>query len=170
LVVSEWIGAVQRVEVADVFRPPTAPADAAAARAALAGVTRLEIRGHHNEPEQLAAALAHLPRLRAAALACDFEVGPPREAPPRGADELGADELSDDADELGHFADEYDDLGADLVAVLAGCPSIESLDWEVTGRKPTGALGVPGGGGGRSDGRGPRGLRVTPSCSKDSVP
>jgi hypothetical protein len=153
---------IRRVEVAGIFRPPSSPADAAAASAALAGVTRLEIRGRRVERQQLAAALAHLPGLRAASLVCAFEVGPPREA-----DELAggaADELmSDDSDELGGFADEYDDLGVDLVAMLAVCPLIESLHWEIERRKPTGALGPRGRGGiGRSDGWGAEGSQGPP--------
>jgi hypothetical protein len=157
LVASDWeTRTIRRVEVAGVFRPPSAPGDAAAARAALAGVTRLEVLGDCNERAQLAAALAHLPGLRAASLVCGVEVqpleappgeAPPGEAPPLEADELGADDLSDAFGELGHFGhfvDECDDLGVDLVAVLAGCPSIESLEWEVEGKASTGALGLRG--------------------------
>jgi hypothetical protein len=135
----------RRVEVAGVFRPPSAPGDAAAARAALTGVTRLELRGRFNECAQLAAALAHLPGLRAASLVCGVEVQPPREAPPREADEIGAGELSDDDDELGGYVGEYGQLGIDLAAMLAGCPSIESLEWDIEGSKPAGALGSQGG-------------------------
>jgi hypothetical protein len=162
LVASEWeAGTIHRVEVAGVFRLPSAPADAAAARAALAGVTRLEVRGRRVERAQLAAALAHLPGLRALSLVCAFEVGPPREADVLGADEL----MSDDDDELAGYVDEYDDLGIDLVAALARCPSIESLEWEIDGRKPTGALGSGAGEGGASDalmGGGRRGLKGHP--------
>jgi hypothetical protein len=144
---------VQRVEVAEVFRPPSAPADAAAAHAALAGVTRFQIRGCCLGRGQLAAALAHLPGLRAASLVCGFEVEPPREA----------DELA------GSAVDEHDKLGNDAVAALAGCPSIGSLEWVVDGKHPTGASGIMGGrrtfrGGGR------RVLRTASGCPNGAGP
>jgi hypothetical protein len=136
-------GTIRRVDVAGIFRPPAAPADAAAAAAALAGVTHLEIRGRDVERGDLAAALLHLPGLREVSLSFASEVGGEREA---------------------------DELGADLVAALAACPSIESLKWEVTGWLPSGALGPRGG---RAWGLGalggPRGRgasRRPPICSR----
>jgi hypothetical protein len=103
--------------VPDVFRLPRAPIDAAAARAALAGVTRLEVRGYL-ERAQLTAALLHLPGLRAVSLLCDCELRQPGEA---------------------------DEIGDDLVATLAACPALESLQWQVDGCMPEGAF--------RSEGR-----------------
>jgi hypothetical protein len=105
---------IRRADVLDVFRPPTAPADAAAARAALAGVTRLEMRGSYVERGELAAALLHLPGLREVSLSFESEIGQLLEA---------------------------DELGDDLVATLAACPAIESLEWEVVGCWPSGAPG-----------------------------
>jgi hypothetical protein len=111
------------VEVLDVFRPPRAPADAAAARAALAGVTRLEVRNGFLEPAQLAAALLHLRGLREASLACFCEVA------------------ACDAAEAGEC----------LVAALAGCPGLESLEWRISGEESQGAQGL--GAGRRTPGR-----------------
>jgi hypothetical protein len=100
------------LQVLGVFRLPGAPADAAAARAALAGVTRLEMAKGVLDPTGLAAALLHLPRLRAVSLLCA------------------------DCSECGSDA-----VGADLVAALAGCPRLESLEWDLQGRSATGAPG-----------------------------
>jgi hypothetical protein len=114
-----------RLDVPGLFRPPGAPADAAAARAALAGVTRLEVLSDTLEPAELAAALLHLPGLRAVSLlACDeLEVGE------RGVDAFGSD----------------------LLAALAGCPRLESLEWDLAGWLKKGAPGSSCTG----DGRGP---------------
>jgi hypothetical protein len=102
------------LEVPALFRLPGAPADAAAARAALAGVTRLEAPDGLLEPAQLAAALLHLPGLRDLSLTCDdCAIG-----------------------ERGAAA-----LGSDLVAVLAACPGLESLEWDLEGWCPEGASG-----------------------------
>jgi hypothetical protein len=135
LVAADWDhrrDAVRRVDVLDVFRPPSAPADAAAARAALAGVTRLEMtRGRRVKRVQLADALMHLPGLREVSLACEFKPKHPRG--PEG-------------------------LAEGLVATLAWRPSLESLEWDVTAGGPAGALGSRGGR--RSLGQaGPRGPR-----------
>jgi hypothetical protein len=115
----------RRVDVLRVFRLPSPPADAAAARAALAGVTRLELRGFV-ERGQLADALLRLPGLREVSLRCQFE------SPQRPTHELGED----------------------LVAALAGCPSIQSLEWRAEECWPAGALGSKGAGDGRWNGRG----------------
>jgi hypothetical protein len=97
-----------------VFRLPAAPADAAAARAALAGLTRLALWGGMLDPGQLAAALLLLPGLRGLQLMCEeWEIGR------RGADALGSD----------------------LLAALAGCPRLESLDWDLKGWPFQGAPG-----------------------------
>jgi hypothetical protein len=90
-------------EVLGIFRLPNTPADAAAARAALAGVTRLEASDGLLEPAQLAAALLHLPGLRAVSL------------------------TGTDCD-AGWRADAF---GRDLVVALAGCPRLESLEWSL---------------------------------------
>jgi hypothetical protein len=65
-------GATRPIDVPRVFRLPSAPADAAAARAALAGVTRLELRGERFDQAQLAAALLQLPGLRAVVCGCEM--------------------------------------------------------------------------------------------------
>jgi hypothetical protein len=128
-------GTIPRVEVLDVFRLPRAPADAAAARATLAGVTRLEVRSGL-ERVQLAAALLHLPGLRAVSLLCDCELGQPREV---------------------------DETGDDLVATLAGCPALESLEWEVDGWLPAaGAFGSRGKQRRTLGWAGPRGFKAPP--------
>jgi hypothetical protein len=114
-----------RLEVADAFRLPSKPADAAAARAALAGVTRLEVRGGGVEHAHLAAALLHLPGLRAVTLSCEYWAV--------SQDELAASEDDSSSEDI--------ELSADLVAVLAACPSIESLDWNVAGWVSGGAWG-----------------------------
>jgi hypothetical protein len=98
-----------RLDVPAVFRLPEAPADAAAARAALAGVTRLEVLGGVLDPEQLAAVLLHLPGLRAVSLVCNE----------CSIVEGGA--------------------VADWAAALASCPRLESLEWYLTGWLPAGA-------------------------------
>jgi hypothetical protein len=117
-------GTWRRVHIPALFRPPSAPADAAAARAALAGVTRLEVCGVL-EPAQLADALRHLPGLRAVALRCGCVIV-----------QIGG----------------HNELAEDLVAALAGCPGIESLEWRVDGYYG----GAPGADVGRSDWRGGR--------------
>jgi hypothetical protein len=95
------------LDVPALFRLPAAPADAAAARAALAGMTLLGVLGGEPDPGLLAAALLHLPGLRAVELSCGecdaFEFGGP------------------------------DALGSRLVDVLAGCPRLESLKWNLGG-------------------------------------
>jgi hypothetical protein len=132
---------IRRVDVLRLVRLPSAPADKAAARAALAGVTRLEVHGVFNERAQLEAALRHLPGLREVALmGCGSAIEHP---------------------------DEADELSEALVAALAWRPSIESLEWEVygwlrMGLAGEGAQGHRGlmrnppapPGGRRSDGRG----------------
>jgi hypothetical protein len=94
-----------------VFRLPSAPAEAAAARAALAGVTRLEVQGGALDPRQLPAALLHLPGLRAVSLKCGNVVQDEQEA-------------------------KY--LGMYLACTLCTCQSLESLEWRVAWRQPTG--------------------------------
>jgi hypothetical protein len=94
--------ATRHLDVPDLFFPPSAPADAAAARAALAGVTRLEVRGPYVFCGQLEDALEHLPGLRAVTLAFSCESRHP----------------SEDGDRCDN-----------LVAALAARPSIESLHW-----------------------------------------
>jgi hypothetical protein len=101
-----------RLKVPRVFRLPGAPAEAAAARAALAGVTRLEVSGGVLDPAHLAAVLRRLPGLRALALACEDWCNEERE------------------EEDGQAWP--DALGLDLVAALAGCPRLESLEWDLT--------------------------------------
>jgi hypothetical protein len=108
-------GNALRLDVPGAFRLPDAPAEAAAARAALAGVTRLEVLDGLFRPGQLAAALLHLPGLRAVMLKC------------QGSEEIG--ECGADA------------LALNLVAALAMCPRLESLEWNLTGWPPTGASG-----------------------------
>jgi hypothetical protein len=99
------------VDVLAVFLLPDAPANAAAARAALAGVTRLAVRGGVVESAALAAALASLPGLRAVSL-LDCECGPRLWWP-----------------------------GGHPAAALECCPRLESLDWDVWQRHPRGAYG-----------------------------
>jgi hypothetical protein len=103
------------LEVLALFRLPRAPAEAAAARAALAGVTRLEVSCGVLGPAQLAAALLHLPGLRAVSLLLSWN-------------ESSVGERGPDA------------LGSDLVSALAGCPRLESLEWELA-EGHEGALG-----------------------------
>jgi hypothetical protein len=100
-----------RLDVPGVFRLPSAPAKEAAARAALAGVTRLGMLGDMLDPSQLAAALLHLPGLRAVSLACGDCIADP---------------------EL---------FGLGLVDALAACPWLESLEWEPEGPPQSGAQG-----------------------------
>jgi hypothetical protein len=127
-------GSIRRADVPALFRPPAAPAaDAAAARAALAGVTRLEVRGYA-ERKQLAAALLHLPGLRAASLVCACEAG----------------------------AFDSDEARAHLVAALARCPMLESLEWRAggflsRGAQGSGGAGAPGAARARGRGRRPPG-------------
>ncbi|KAI8476943.1 MAG: hypothetical protein J3K34DRAFT_516200 [Monoraphidium minutum] len=89
------------------FAPPAPPAAAAAARRALAGVARLEVawRGPgehpHLDPSRLAGALAYLPGLRSVVLRVTCEITT------------------------------EDDDGALVMAALAACPGLESLDWDV---------------------------------------
>jgi hypothetical protein len=108
----EEIGApgvtLQRLDVPGLFRLPSVPAEAAAARAVLAGVTRLEVCDGIVEPAQLSAALLCLRGLRAVSLLC---CGWDREQWTAG------------------------ELGADLVAALAWCPQLESLEWDVEWRE-----------------------------------
>jgi hypothetical protein len=111
----------QSLLVPGIFRLPGAPDEAAAARAALAGVTRLEMLHFVPEPEDLAAALLLLPGLRAMELACDGV----------GFGKRGAQAF-----------------GSDLLAALAGCSQLESLEWDLSGWNIEGASG--------SGGRGPR--------------
>jgi hypothetical protein len=106
------------LDVRGVFRLPGTPAEAEAARAALAGVTRLEVSGGVLGPGQLAAALPHLPGLRAVALTCDDDVME-REPGEQGC---------------------LEDAESDLVAALAGCPRLESLEWDLVECFP----GAPG--------------------------
>jgi hypothetical protein len=116
--------AVHRMDVPGLFRLPSSPADVAAARAVLAGVTRLDVRCAIIEPAQLSTALLCLRGLRAVSLLqCRSEM------------EQGAEEL-----------------GADLVAALAWCPQLESLEWDVWWWYPRGAW-VQGRGDGHWDGR-----------------
>jgi hypothetical protein len=103
------------VHVPGVFCLPSALADAAAARAVLAGVTRLEMRGRLDECAQLAAALRHLPGLRAVSLTGNCVIKQQRDV---------------------------DGLGEDFVATLAGCPAIDSLEWKFYGWSS--ALGASG--------------------------
>jgi hypothetical protein len=94
---------MQRVEVLDALRLPVAPAEAAAARAALAGVTRLEVCNGHLERTMLAAALLCLPGLREVSL-LDCVL-------------WWEGELRT-----------VDQAGSDLVAALSWCPRLESLE------------------------------------------
>jgi hypothetical protein len=112
-----------RLAVLGVFRLPGAPADAAAARAALAGVTRLGLDGLF-KPSELAAAVLHLPGLRAVSLVCNG----------CGVGACGADRRYAQADGA-------DALASDLLAALAGCPRLESLEWDLQGWHPEGAAG-----------------------------
>jgi hypothetical protein len=105
---------LQHVDVLDLLRLPGAPADVAAARAALAGVTRLEVRGGAIERSQLSAALLCLRGLRAVSLlACEWDGGQRPAGQP----------------------------GSDAVAALAWCPRLESLEWDVRAQDPRGAYG-----------------------------
>jgi hypothetical protein len=107
------------LDVPRAFHLPRARADAAAARAALAGVTRLEVSGGEPDAAQLAAAVLRLPGLRAVSLVHD---------------ECDVGERGDDALYVGPGA-----LGSDLLDALAGCPRLESLEWDLRGWLSNGA-------------------------------
>jgi hypothetical protein len=113
--------ASRRVDAPGASRLPAptrrSHADAAAARAALAAVTRLEVDGEHVKRAHLEAVLRRLPGLREVSLVCDCVMG----------------------------AWNAEKAAAYRGAALAGCPGLESLEWRMRGFFEPGEWGTRGG-------------------------